>query len=89
MATVLHRGDAAATLAEVARASDDSARGMAVDYFLQIAGIEGESTDAKHKDWIDVDSWSWGEAQTVQPRHRRRRRRREGPVPGHPLHHAT
>jgi type VI secretion system secreted protein Hcp len=32
-----------------------------VDYFLQIAGVEGESTDAKHKGWIDVDSWSWGE----------------------------
>jgi len=34
---------------------------MAVDYFLQIAGVEGESTDAKHKGWLDVDSWSWGE----------------------------
>jgi type VI secretion system secreted protein Hcp len=34
-----------------------------VDYFLQIAGVEGESTDAKHKGWIDVDSWSWGESQ--------------------------
>ncbi len=34
---------------------------MAVDYFLQIAGIDGESTDAKHKGWIDVESWSWGE----------------------------
>lgn len=37
---------------------------MAVDYFLQITGIQGESTDAKHKDWIDVDSWSWGESQS-------------------------
>jgi type VI secretion system secreted protein Hcp len=34
---------------------------MAIDYFLQIDGIEGESQDAKHKAWIDVDSWSWGE----------------------------
>ena len=34
---------------------------MAVDYFFRIAGIEGESTDAKHKGWIDVESWSWGE----------------------------
>jgi type VI secretion system secreted protein Hcp len=33
----------------------------AVDYFLHIAGVEGESTDAKHKGWIDVESWSWGE----------------------------
>lgn len=37
---------------------------MAVDYFLQITGIPGESTDAKHKDWIEVESWSWGVAQT-------------------------
>jgi type VI secretion system secreted protein Hcp len=34
---------------------------MAADYFLQITGIAGESTDAKHKDWIDVESWTWGE----------------------------
>jgi type VI secretion system secreted protein Hcp len=39
---------------------------MAVDYFLQIAGIEGESTDDKHKGWIDVDSWSWGETHPGQ-----------------------
>jgi type VI secretion system secreted protein Hcp len=34
---------------------------VAADYFLQITGIAGESTDAKHKSWIDVESWSWGE----------------------------
>jgi type VI secretion system secreted protein Hcp len=34
---------------------------MAADYFLQITGIAGESTDAKHKNWIDVESWTWGE----------------------------
>jgi len=33
----------------------------AVDYFLKIDGIEGESTDAKHKNEIDLLSWSWGE----------------------------
>ncbi|MBM3994739.1 MAG: type VI secretion system tube protein Hcp [Planctomycetes bacterium] len=32
-----------------------------VDYFLKIEGIPGESTDAKHKAEIDVESWSWGE----------------------------
>jgi type VI secretion system secreted protein Hcp len=37
------------------------------DYFLQIDGIEGESTDAKHKGWIDVESWSWGETQSAIP----------------------
>ena len=34
---------------------------MAADFFLQITGIAGESTDAKHKNWIDVESWTWGE----------------------------
>jgi type VI secretion system secreted protein Hcp len=33
----------------------------AVDYFLKFDGIKGESTDAKHKDEIDIESWSWGE----------------------------
>jgi len=33
----------------------------AVDYFLKIDGIDGESTDDKHKNEIDVESWSWGE----------------------------
>jgi type VI secretion system secreted protein Hcp len=32
----------------------------AVDYFLKIDGIAGESTDAKHKGEIDIASWSWG-----------------------------
>ena len=34
------------------------------DYFLQISGIPGESMDSKHKDWIDVLSWTWGESNT-------------------------
>ena len=33
---------------------------MAIDYFLEIDGVAGESSDAKHKGEIDVDSWSWG-----------------------------
>ncbi len=33
---------------------------MAVDYFLEIDGVEGESTDAGHKGEIDVLSFSWG-----------------------------
>ncbi len=33
----------------------------AVDYFLKLDGIKGESTDDKHKDEIDLESWSWGE----------------------------
>ena len=37
---------------------------MAVDFFLRIDGIEGESTDSKHKGEIDVMSWSWGASNT-------------------------
>jgi type VI secretion system secreted protein Hcp len=33
---------------------------MAVDYFLKIDGIDGEATDAKFKNAIDVLSFSWG-----------------------------
>jgi type VI secretion system secreted protein Hcp len=33
----------------------------AVDYFLKFDGIKGESVDAKHKDEVDIESWSWGE----------------------------
>ena len=36
---------------------------MGVDYFLKIDGIEGESLDKKHKNEIQVESWSWGEQQ--------------------------
>src|SRR4051794_24002818 len=36
----------------------------AVDYFLKIDGIEGESHDAKHKAEIQIDSFSWSEKQT-------------------------
>jgi type VI secretion system secreted protein Hcp len=37
---------------------------MAVDVFLKIDGIPGESQDGKHKGEIDVMSWSWGATQT-------------------------
>jgi type VI secretion system secreted protein Hcp len=33
---------------------------MAVDMFLKIDGIKGESKDHKHKDEIHVESFSWG-----------------------------
>ncbi|HEY2021846.1 type VI secretion system tube protein Hcp [Paraburkholderia sp.] len=36
---------------------------MAQDIFLKINGIDGESTDATHKDEIDVLSWSWSVTQ--------------------------
>jgi type VI secretion system secreted protein Hcp len=37
----------------------------AVDYFLKIDGIQGESRDAKHKGEIDLESFSWGETATA------------------------
>ena len=36
----------------------------AVDYFLKIDGIQGESRDDRHKDEIDIESFSWGETQS-------------------------
>src|SRR6476469_7622136 len=33
----------------------------AVDFFIKFDGIKGESADAKHKDEIDIEAWSWGE----------------------------
>ena len=36
---------------------------MASDYFLKIEGIDGESTDDKHKNEIEILSYSWGETQ--------------------------
>jgi type VI secretion system secreted protein Hcp len=37
---------------------------MAVDMFLKIDSIQGESQDAAHKDEIQVLSWQWGANQT-------------------------
>jgi type VI secretion system secreted protein Hcp len=33
---------------------------MAIDVYLQIEGIKGESHDDKHKDWIELTSAQWG-----------------------------
>ena len=37
---------------------------MAEDIFAKIGDIKGESTDDKHKDEIEVLSYSWGVANT-------------------------
>jgi len=37
---------------------------MAVDIFLKLDGVTGESQDSVHKDEIDVLSWSWGMSQS-------------------------
>ena len=36
---------------------------MAIDVYLQIDGIKGESTDDRHKDWIECQSVQWDVAQ--------------------------
>lgn len=37
---------------------------MAVDMFLELDGIKGESKDATHADKIDLLAWSWGMSQS-------------------------
>lgn len=37
---------------------------MAVDMFLKLDGIKGESIDSKQKDTIDILAWSWGLSNT-------------------------
>ena len=37
---------------------------MAIDMFLKLDDIKGESQDDKHKDEIDVLAWSWGMSRT-------------------------
>jgi type VI secretion system secreted protein Hcp len=38
---------------------------MAIDVYLQIDGIKGESTDDAHKDWIECKSVQW---EVLQPK---------------------
>jgi type VI secretion system secreted protein Hcp len=38
---------------------------LAVDYFLKIDGVPGESADAKHKGEIQLESFSWGETNSA------------------------
>jgi type VI secretion system secreted protein Hcp len=38
---------------------------MPFDAFLKIATIPGESTDDKHKEWIETLSYSWSAAQAM------------------------
>ena len=36
---------------------------MAADIFMKLGDIKGESLDSKHKDEVEVLSWSWGVSQ--------------------------
>jgi type VI secretion system secreted protein Hcp len=42
-----------------------AAKGAAVDYFLKLDGVEGESTDKAHSKEIVLDSFSFGMSQTL------------------------
>jgi type VI secretion system secreted protein Hcp len=37
---------------------------MATNFHLKIDGINGDSTDANHKNEIDITSWGWGLSQS-------------------------
>ena len=54
---------------------------MTDDIFAKLGDIKGESLDAKHKDEIEVLSFSWGVA-TPPPTGGRRRWHRQGDLPG-------
>lgn len=43
-------------------AASPSVAVAATDIFIKIGDIKGESTDDKHKDWIEVLSYSWGQS---------------------------
>lgn len=49
-----------ACTAILAAAAPLAADASTLTYYLKIDGATGDSTDSKHKNWIDVLSWSWG-----------------------------
>src|SRR5687768_2918334 len=44
-----------------------SAQAAALDYFLHIEGVDGESQDDKHKNQIEILSYSWGARTVIDP----------------------
>lgn len=36
---------------------------MAVDMYLKVESVNGDSQDAQHKEWTDIQSFSWGASQ--------------------------
>ena len=37
---------------------------MAIDMFLKVDCVTGESQDSNHKGWTDITSFSWSASQT-------------------------
>ena len=59
---------------------------MAADIFAKIGDIKGESLDSKHKDEVEVLSWSWGVSQSGSINAGRRRRCGQGELQRLQLH---
>jgi len=59
------------------------------DYFLKIDGIQGKSRDDRHKDEIDIESFSWGETQSGTFAGGGGRGSRQSLNAGFPFHHAS
>lgn len=36
---------------------------MAVDMYLKVDAVTGESADSNHNGWIDIQSFNWGASQ--------------------------
>ena len=56
----IRSGLMAAALSAAALAATSQMAVAASDIFIKIGDIKGESQDDKHKDWIEVLSYSWG-----------------------------
>ena len=59
---------------------------MASDIFAKIGDIKGESLDNKHKDEVEVLSWSWGVSQSGSDHPGRRRWCGQGELQRFQLH---
>ena len=59
---------------------------MAAGIFAKIGDIKGESLDSKHKNEVEVLSWSWGVTNSGTIGEGKRRRERQGDVPRFQLH---
>jgi type VI secretion system secreted protein Hcp len=57
-----------ATSAVATALMDPTNASAAIDMFLKIDNVQGESQDAKHRGDIDVISWSWGETKATAQR---------------------
>lgn len=67
IASALGTGALAMTSSEAAAAVDDVPTNPTSQFFLQVDGIQGDSTHGLHPKWIDVLSWSFGATTSISP----------------------